>query len=94
VDLIAEVVASLLRGRPVIAQPVGFDDETEVRPVEVDLETVDVDLSLRLPEPGPPCDRQKETLEPGVGKREGSVVEGVAEELDPRALGVFFECSA
>jgi hypothetical protein len=37
VRLVADPIPRLLRGRAVVAQAVRFDDEPEIRPVEVDL---------------------------------------------------------
>lgn len=57
VGLIATPVARLLGGRAVVAQPVGLDDQAEVRPEEVDSEVVEVSLRQRRGQTGAPGDR-------------------------------------
>jgi len=52
VHLVAASVLRLLRRRPVITQAVRFDDQLELRPMEVDLEPVDDDAGLRIRQPG------------------------------------------
>ena len=47
VGLVPSVVTRLLSRRAVVAESVGFHDEPEVRPVEVDLEPMEVALGLR-----------------------------------------------
>jgi hypothetical protein len=57
VRLIAQAIPGLLRRRAVVAEPVGLDDEPEVRPMEVDLVAAHAASGLRRPEPGVPGDR-------------------------------------
>ena len=82
-DLVAMVVLGLLGRGAVICQPVGFDDQAHVRPVEVDSEAVDPCLGSRAGQPGRPGDSQKAPLEHRVGEREGVAVEGGAEDGRP-----------
>ncbi len=86
VGLIATPVARLLGGRAVVAQPVGLDDQAELRPEEVDSEAVEVSLRQRRGQTGAPGDRQEAPLELGLGEGEGVALEQ-APERGRAALG-------
>jgi hypothetical protein len=62
-DLVTEPVARLLRGRPVVPQAVRLDDETELRPVEVDAAAMHLGLGQRRRQSGPTGDRPETALE-------------------------------
>src|SRR6266446_3999686 len=66
VRLVAHAVPRLLCGRAVVAQPVGFDDEAELGPVEVHVEAVQAAPGLRFREPGPADQWEEAALELGV----------------------------
>src|SRR5687767_12819636 len=85
VSVVAQSVLRLLRGRAVIAKAIGFDDQAELRPVEVDLEAVDVCPGLRGGQASPPGDGQKVTFEFRVRKREGLAVERPSQDAHPGA---------
>ena len=63
VNLIADAVSRLLRGRAVIAQPIGLDHEPEAWPVEVDFEPVHETSCLGQGKAGASNERQKAPLE-------------------------------
>jgi hypothetical protein len=75
VRLVAQTVPGLLRRRAVVAQAVGFHDQVELRPVEVDLEPVQSAPGLRPRKSGAPGQREKAALELGVGERERATVQ-------------------
>jgi hypothetical protein len=66
VGLIAEGVAGLSGGGAVIAPAVGLDDQSQARPVEVDLEAVDHLLRERSGKTGLGGDRAEENFELGI----------------------------
>ena len=69
VRLVAQPVPRLLRGRPVVAQPVRLDYEPEPGPEEVHREPADVPAGLRQREPGTAYEPQEAPLELGVRER-------------------------
>lgn len=79
VSLIAATVHGLLRGRAVIAEAVGLDDEAEIGPVEVHSEAVEADLGLRWWEAGSPSDGDEAALELRVSEEQGGTIEAAAE---------------
>ena len=81
--LIAHTVLGLLRGRAVITQAVGLDDEAQVRPIEVDPEATDVGLCAGFGETGTACDGQEVALELRVGESEGPAIEGLRRTATP-----------
>ena len=60
VGLVADAIGDL---RTVVAQPVGLDDQPELRPVEVDLEAVHVNAGLREGQARFARERQEAALE-------------------------------
>lgn len=82
--LISNSVAHLLRGCSVITQPVGLDDQAEVRPEEVDREPVDAAAGLGWREAGLADEAHEAPLQLGVREGEGVAVEGVAQHLGTR----------
>jgi hypothetical protein len=87
VHLVAEEIPPLLRGRPVVAQAIGFDDQAQLWPVEVGSEAVDVRAGQRERQPGPAGQREEATLELRVGEGERPAVEDALEGRDARAVG-------
>ena len=63
-------ISRLLRGRAVVPESVGLDDEPEIGPEEVDLEAVDTLPVLGSERPASCAMGQEATLELGVGKDE------------------------
>ena len=61
--MVAAVVARLLGGSAVVAEPVGLDDETEVGPVEVDFESVEAHSGDRQRQVGVAQQSQEAALE-------------------------------
>jgi hypothetical protein len=84
----AQGVAGLGGGGAVITPAIGLDDEAEVRPEEVDLESVDLDFGERGREPGCGGERAEEDFQIVVGEAEGVLVEDAAERADPGLAGV------
>jgi len=62
VRLVADVIPSLGDRGSVIFEAVGLDDESEVGPEEIDLESIDMGFGLRLRQAGPCRDRTEENL--------------------------------
>ena len=62
VRLIANTVSRLLCGRAVVAQAVGLDHQPKFRPVEVDLESVQVAAGLGERQASPPGEWQEAPL--------------------------------
>jgi hypothetical protein len=91
VRLIAQVVASLLGGSAVMAQAVGLDDQTQVRPEEVDLEAIDPDFRLWRRQADVSRHRQKETLEARTRETEGAPVEPGPQTGHPWLTAVIHE---
>jgi hypothetical protein len=89
--LVAHAVAFLLRGRPVVAQAVGLDDETQGGPIEVDLEPVDPRSRLRHPEPRSSRNRQESTLELGLREPERAPVQELTKSANPGLRAEAFE---
>src|SRR4051794_5024113 len=89
--LIAEPVARLLSGGPVIPQPVRLHHQPEVRPVEIDLEAVDPLFRLGQRQTGPICERQEQPLQLRASQPERSAVEQGAERPDPRLTAVWLQ---
>ncbi len=73
--LVANAVPGLLGRGAVVAKPIGLDNETKVRPVEVDTEPAQAPAGLRLIEPRATRYRKEEPFELGVGEGEGCAVE-------------------
>ena len=78
VGLVAQGVASLLGGRPVVTQAVCLDDEVEVGPVEIDAEAVDTGLGQGKGQTGAAGDWQEAALELGIGVGEGQAIQKAA----------------
>jgi hypothetical protein len=57
VGLIAQAIACLLTRRAVIPKSVGLDDQSEIRPVKVDFEAVQLATRLRERKPSAADDR-------------------------------------
>jgi hypothetical protein len=76
--LVPPVVARLLHRRAVVAEPVGFDDQAQFRPVEVDAVPVHSLLRHWHWQARPADEREKAPLELRVGGAEGVAVEGSA----------------
>jgi hypothetical protein len=93
VGLVAAPVSGLLRGGSVVAETVGFNDEAEIRPVEVDVIAVDPLLGERSGQSGLAHDRKKEALELGGGKLEIVAEEGPAEDADAAPGRLRLKCS-
>jgi len=75
--LVSNTVPGLLCGRTVIAKAVRLDDQAEIGPVKVDLETIHSGLRLRYAKARAPRDGQEATLELGVREYErGAVKKG------------------
>jgi hypothetical protein len=83
VGLVAEAVPRLLGRGAVVSQTVGLDHQSELGPVEVDLEAGHETAGLRQRQPGGIYNGQEPPLELGVGEPEGPPVEGPLE--DPEA---------
>src|SRR6266540_2265792 len=75
VGLVTETIFQLLLRRSVVAKAVGFHDEDEVGPKEVDHEYVDVLLRQWRGEPGTCGDRQEVALQLGIGEYERAAIE-------------------
>jgi len=84
VGLVADSVPELLDGRAVVAQAVGLDHQTEVWPVEVDLEPVHPLACEGRGQTRAFGDGEEEALEVRVGEGEGLTVEDGGEEADAR----------
>jgi hypothetical protein len=80
VDLIAQPVACLLRGRAVVTEAVALDDQAALRPVEVDLEAVHDLLRERERQAGRHGERKEVALELGPGLPVSPPVQGLAED--------------
>jgi hypothetical protein len=87
VGLVAAPIAPLLRRRAVVAQAVRLDDQSQLRPVEVDAIAVEPLLREGWRQPGATRDRKKPALELRVGERECEPIEDVAEERHPGPAG-------
>ncbi len=73
--LVAQTVACLLRRRTVVAEAVGFDDYSELGPVKVDFEAVQILLGQRNGQSRPAGDGQEAAFQPGLRATERSPVE-------------------
>lgn len=82
--LVADPVSGLRRGRAVIAQAVGLDDEAEVGPVEVDLEAVDDLFGERGRQAGRGGERAEKDLQVRVREAEGFGGQQRSEGADSR----------
>lgn len=88
VRLVALPVSRLLRGSTVVAETVGLRHQSDLGPVEIDLEPADVDPCLGTRETGAAGEREEAPLELGVREDEGSAVQDPAhggDARDPRA---------
>src|SRR5205814_5987972 len=85
VRLVAEGVPGLLGRGAVVAEAVRFDDEVELRPVEVDLEAVEMDPGQWFREARGAGDGQKPALELRIGQDECVAVEEAAKGGEPGA---------
>jgi hypothetical protein len=83
VRLIAKSIPRLLRGRAVITQAVGFDDEMQIGPVEVGFETVDAGTGKRLWKTSGAGKWEKAAFELGVDEVEGAPVEHFSHLANP-----------
>jgi hypothetical protein len=79
VSLVAEAVTRLLTGRAVVAKPIRLDHQPEIRPIEVDSESIDAGLRLRHAKPRTVNDGKKPPLELGISEDEGAPVEQCSE---------------
>src|SRR5688572_6609468 len=92
--LVADAVACLLRGRTVVTQAVGLDDEAEVGPVEIDLEAIDPRPRQGPGKAGPPREWQEAPLELRVGERERAPVEELPQDRDAWGAAEPRQCCA
>ncbi|HEX3323663.1 MAG TPA: hypothetical protein VHR65_00790 [Solirubrobacterales bacterium] len=74
-SLVANSVTDLLSRRAVIAKPVGLDHEPQVRPVEVDPESIHVLPSQGHGQSSIGNERQEATLQLRVGQTKGAAAE-------------------
>jgi hypothetical protein len=74
VRLVAETIASLLGGRSVVPETVGFDHKSQIGPIEVDRESVEPRPGQRLIKTSARRDWEKSPFELGVGEDEGAAV--------------------
>jgi hypothetical protein len=86
--LIAATIAGLLRGRAVVAQPIGLDDQPQVGPEEVDAETIEVLASERNRQSRLGRERQEEPLELRIGESKRAPVEQLAQPSNASAPSV------
>src|SRR5436190_466903 len=77
--LVADPVARLLHRRSVIAKAVGLDDESELRPIEVDPNAGEPPLRGGRRQAGTPSDGKKSPFQLGLGEAEGRAIEDAAE---------------
>jgi len=91
VGLIADPITRLLGRRPVVAKPIGLDDQTEIRPEEIDLEAVDPAPGERQGKPSRFDHGQEASLELGVGEAEAALAEHLPENTDTTLAGKAFE---
>ena len=87
VCLITQPVPRLLRWSAVIPQAVSLDDESQIGPEEVDLETIQALARERLSEARAAGDWQKEPLELRVGEPERMSIEDRAQLAYAPATG-------
>lgn len=88
VELIAQGIASLGRRGAVVAPAVGLHHQAEVRPVEINLEAIDLLLGERRGETGLIGDRSEQDFELSIGEKEGVAVEQGAKRSHARVCGV------
>ncbi len=81
--LVTDAIVCLLDGVGVKALTIGFDNEAQVRPVEVDAVAVDVLPGERDGEGGLERDRDEEALQLGVGQAEGVAGQELSEDRYP-----------
>jgi hypothetical protein len=79
VDLVAAPIPGLLCRRPVVSQTVGFHDQTQAGPVEVDPEAVEVSTCSRGGESRLPDQSKEPALELGVRETEHLTIKKAAE---------------
>jgi hypothetical protein len=79
--LVTPQILRLLLRRAVIGESVGLDDQPQLRPVEVDLVTVDDLPRQRARKPGPQGDRNERTLQAGPREAEGADIEDLPQRL-------------
>ncbi len=78
-DMIASAIGGLLGRSAVIAEAVRLDHESQLGPVEVDAEPVELLLGQRNGQSSPADQTQEASLELGVGEGERAAVEDLAE---------------
>lgn len=92
--LISPRVSFLPGGRPVVPQPVRFDDEAELPPKEVHPVRADPHLGFRTGQPGAARQPKKPSLELGLGQDEGRFVKDAAERRHSAQPGPRFDLLA
>ena len=81
--VIALGVPALLSGRAVIAQPVGLDYETDLRPDEIAAMAPETHLASRLRDPADRDQSRELRLELGLREQEEVALEQTAQDRDP-----------
>jgi hypothetical protein len=89
--LIPLAVARLLCGRAVVPQPIGLDDQAELRPVEVHSESIHPLLRQRSGQAGPGDQPEEAALEFRVGEGERSPVEQLAKSRNSGTSAMVFD---
>jgi hypothetical protein len=91
VGAVAASVTGLDRGRAVVAEAVGLDDEAQIGKEEVDLEAVQDLFAERHGKACFHCDWAEEDLKIGVREEEGALVEELAQGLHAGLASVVIE---
>jgi hypothetical protein len=86
-DLVAMSIDGLLGGGAVVTEPVGLHDESQGRPEEVDLESVQDHGGLRELEADTPNDSEEGALELRVREAKGSTIQDAAKARDTGDCG-------
>jgi hypothetical protein len=94
VVLVATAIASLLRRRTVVAQPIGLNQEPQVGPEEVDAEPIEVLARERNRQSRLGRKRQEKSLKFGIGKSKRAPVEELAQPANPLTAPISLEPSA
>jgi hypothetical protein len=82
--LVSEPILRLLGRRSVIGQPIGLDNEVEVRPAEVDPKSMDTFLGFRLRQLGSSDQPEKSPLQLRISQGEGGSVENAPKRASAR----------
>lgn len=81
--LVPGPIPSLLLWRSVVSQPIGLDDQPELRPMEVHPETLHSLLGFRFGQPRAPNESQEPPFELGVRQGERASIELRRSDLTP-----------